>query len=158
MKSERERYKTLVRKADEIQKDYFEKHTNIRRNWEFPEGFPSLEVIEAYKKPEVNESTEKFYHDKTSMAKKKQPEDEEVKDVDPDFDELRSYISKNLNWSQQDFHQYIIQVERKRVERNAERKKKNPTIDQYFQKELPMQGLKSQRMIRAVREIKGQKK
>jgi hypothetical protein len=38
-----------------------EKHFNLRKQWEFPEGFPQFEIIEAYKNPQVNEDKTEFY-------------------------------------------------------------------------------------------------
>lgn len=83
----------------------------MRKNWEFPEDFPSFEVIQAYRNPMVDENTENFYHDNIPVTNSKQKSkevEEEVKDIEPDFKELRAYIDKSLNWSQTDINQYVI--------------------------------------------------
>lgn len=43
-----------------MEKKYKEQHKNYKKHWELPEEFPSQKVIDAYMKPCVDESKEKF--------------------------------------------------------------------------------------------------
>jgi DNA excision repair protein ERCC-5 len=95
----------------EIEKEYKEKHKNWRRHWEFPEGFPSAEVIHAYRVPNVDESKEPF---EWSL---------------PCFQDLAAFALKNLNWSSRELEQYLNQV-KKRLEEFQKRRK--GTLETYF--------------------------
>lgn len=44
----------------EKERIYKEQHKNYKKYWELPPNFPSVEVIEAYLKPTVDDSLEEF--------------------------------------------------------------------------------------------------
>ena len=47
--------------------EYKKQHKNYKKKWEFPDDFPNEEVINAYWKPNVNESKEKFSWGKPNL-------------------------------------------------------------------------------------------
>ncbi|TNV83986.1 hypothetical protein FGO68_gene12660 [Halteria grandinella] len=119
-----------------IEKEYKEKHKNWRRHWEFPNDFPSLDVIMAYKEPSIDPSKDPF-----SWSQ-------------PDFKQLTTFALTNLNWTQRDLDQYFIQVE-KRMKEHSDKKK--GTLEQYFQKEERFAIVKSQRVAQAVNDLRNKK-
>ena len=42
------------RTQDEIEREFVEKHKNLRKHWEFPMDFPNFDIIKAYKDPSVD--------------------------------------------------------------------------------------------------------
>eukprot|EP00850_Spirogloea_muscicola_P023889 SM000401S15614 [mRNA] locus=s401:41224:47918:- [translate_table: standard] len=66
-----------------IRRAFEAKHRNMSRNWNVPESFPSAAVMAAYKRPQVDRSTERCTWGR------------------PDLDALRKFCHDRLGWSRE---------------------------------------------------------
>eukprot|EP00850_Spirogloea_muscicola_P005046 SM000022S07260 [mRNA] locus=s22:839411:846038:- [translate_table: standard] len=66
-----------------IRRTFEAKHRNMSRNWNVPESFPSAAVMAAYKRPQVDRSTERCTWGR------------------PDLDALRKFCHDRLGWSRE---------------------------------------------------------
>ena len=87
-----------------------EKHRSLKKSWDVPENFPSIEVVKAYQNPSVDRSEEPFEWGK------------------PDVDLLRLYCVKNFAWTRDATDQVLEPMMKAWEERDAQRR-----IDSFFE-------------------------
>ena len=104
--------------AEDKEQEYFKSHKNYRKHWEFPADFPSTEVIGAYWKPPVDESTERPTWG------------------DPDFESLVIFARDTLNWSESDIDMFLRVAEKKhKAKKEKKGKDTQGKLDTYFNKQ-----------------------
>lgn len=127
------------READRIshlppQERFKETHKNARRRWTLGDTFPSTRVIQAYQKPQVNESNQPF-----SWSK-------------PDLGQIRNYCSRQFRWEQSRTDQIMVPL----IQKVAESHIQLP-MDHFFHKEykdnVKYATIQSKRLGRAVKEL-----
>ena len=99
------------RTQEEIEQEYLHKHRNLRKHWVFPDDFPNFEVIKAFKKPNVDQSKDTFTWG------------------NPEFDKIRTFAQRQLNWRQSEVTKYVDIVEKRVLELKQKRK---GTLENYF--------------------------
>lgn len=109
------------------------KHRNMKRNWEIREGFPNAAVFEAYIRPEVDESTERF------------------KWGHIDFNGLGRFCWDKFGWPPEKFENYIGPLRKELKERSGPQQRR---IDEFF-KPHRFAKIRSERLQQAVQGIVG---
>lgn len=101
---------TSTEPEDRVLEAFKEKHRTLKKSWEIPENFPSLEVIKAYKQPSVDKSEETFEWGK------------------PDLDLLRLFCIKNFGWTRNAADEILLPVMKSWSKRDSQRR-----IDSFFE-------------------------
>lgn len=109
------------------------KHRNMKRNWEIREGFPNAIVFDAYIRPEVDESTEKFKWGRV------------------DFNGLSQFCWDKFGWSSEKFENYISPLKKELKGRIGPQQRR---IDEFF-KPHRFAKIRSERLQQAVQGIVG---
>lgn len=109
------------------------KHRNMKRNWEIREGFPNAIVFDAYIRPEVDESTEKFKWGRI------------------DFNGLGQFCWDKFGWSAEKFENYISPLKKELKGRIGPQQRR---IDEFF-KPHRFAKIRSERLQQAVQGIVG---
>ena len=86
------------------------KHRSLKKTWDIPATFPSLEVIKAYQQPAVDRSEEKFEWGK------------------PDVDMLRLFCVKTFQWTRDAADKVLLPVLKSWSKKEAQRR-----IDSFFE-------------------------
>lgn len=119
---------------DAVRRRFCWKHRNMKRNWEMREGFPNSTVVEAYRKPHVDESTEKFKWGKV------------------DFRGLARFCWDKFGWEQDRFNDAVGPLRKKLKEDSGLQQR---TIDEFF-KPHRFAKIRSERLQTAVRGMAGE--
>jgi len=95
---------------DAITAAFKEKHRSLKKSWEVPANYPSLEVVKAYQYPSVDQSEETFEWGK------------------PDLDMLRLFCIKTLSWTRDAADQILLPMMKSWSKRDDQRR-----IDSFFE-------------------------
>lgn len=110
------------------------KHRNMKRNWEVREGFPNIQVAEAYRRPDVNTSTEKF------------------KWGNVNFSGLAQFCWDKFGWEYERFRDATAPLQKKLSEESGPQQRR---IDEFF-KPHRFAKIRSERLQHAVKGIAGE--
>ena len=115
------------------------KHRKARRRWRLGEGFPSPAVLNAYRHPQVEQSSERFSW------------------RTPDLVGLRMFMQDKLNWSEGETDRHLLPV----MKELSQQQKAQTRIDGYFSLSYSdnkrAARFKSKRLIEATSAIRKQR-
>ena len=114
------------------EREYKRKHRNLRKSWNLPKGFPSLEVMDAYLDPKVDDAKDKF-----TFAR-------------PDLDLLRRFCSDRFGWEQSRTDELLLPVLKAYDERQTQQ-----TLDNFVAYRQRFAKIRSKRLRQAVAGITG---
>lgn len=109
------------------------KHRNMKRNWEVPQGFPNIAVAEAYRRPHIDESKERFRWGKI------------------DYEGLARFCWDKFGWEQDRFNDAVGPLRKKMEESSGLQQR---TIDEFF-KPHRFAKIRSERLQKAVKGMVG---
>lgn len=122
------------RSTEAIRRRFCWKHRNMKRNWEIRSEFPNAVVAEAYRKPEVDGSTERFKWGRV------------------DFVGLGKFCWEKFGWEKERFNTAIGPLRKKLTESRGRQQR---TIDEFF-KPHRFAKIRSERLQTAVRGMVGE--
>ena len=126
---------TMEGKSQEaVRRRFCWKHRNMKRNWEVREGFPNRQVAEAYRRPDVDKSTEKFKWGRV------------------DFNGLARYCWDKFGWEHDKFNDAVAPLQKKLSEESGMQQRR---IDEFF-KPHRFAKIRSERLQKAVKGIAGE--
>ncbi|CDF34506.1 DNA repair protein complementing XPG, RAD2 [Chondrus crispus] len=126
---------TLEGKSQEaVRRRFCWKHRNMKRNWEVREGFPNRQVAEAYRRPDVDKSTEKFKWGRV------------------DFNGLARFCWDKFGWEHDKFNDAVAPLQKKLSEESGMQQRR---IDEFF-KPHRFAKIRSERLQKAVKGIAGE--
>ena len=120
--------------SEAVRRRFCWKHRNMKRNWEIRDGFGNPQVYEAYLKPVVNPSTEKFSWKKI------------------DFPGLAKFCWEKFGWEKERFDSALGPLRKELAERAANSSQRR--IDEFF-KPHRFAKIRSVRLQSAVKGIAG---
>lgn len=126
----------------ETEKEFKKKHRNVKKRWELPGTFPDQRVIEAYRKPLVDESLEKFEWGQ------------------PDLERLRKFAVETAGLCEDTVNEILIPLRAKRVERSLrdpKEKESQKKLGSFYFGGKQITTVSSKRLERAIKELKGEK-
>ena len=95
---------------DALTAAFKEKHRSLKKSWDVPANYPSLEVVKAYQYPSVDQSKETFEWGK------------------PDLDMLRLFCIKTFSWTRDAADQILLPMMKSWSKRDDQRR-----IDSFFE-------------------------
>ena len=128
--------------------EYKIKHKEMLKHWEFPSGFPNLDVENGYTDPIVD----KLENINLSWGK-------------PNYKALKELALNQLNWHPREVESCITETEKKRKDgwntvifhnKSEATDSKQKSITDYFNKQLKFAEYKSKRILTAIGKIKYQ--